>query len=143
MNFVLDASVALNWLLANGTPATNAYAAKVLTAMTSDDTTGVAPVIWWLEIANVIAKAENKQAINEAQAESFLELLSGLGIAPDTATVGKALTDTLQIARRYRLSSYDASYLELALRAGLPLATLDDDLRKAAKKAGVARFAEA
>ena len=52
----------------------------------------------------------------------------------------QALASTLDLARRYHLSAYDASYLELALRAGLPLATLDADLAKAARKAGVKRF---
>ena len=52
----------------------------------------------------------------------------------------QALGETLGIARRYKLSAYDAGYLELALRKGLPLATLDADLAKAAKKAGVKRF---
>jgi predicted nucleic acid-binding protein len=50
------------------------------------------------------------------------------------------MSDTLQLARRYKLSAYDASYLELALRRGIPLATLDEDLQKAAKKAGVKKF---
>jgi predicted nucleic acid-binding protein len=58
----------------------------------------------------------------------------------DHATFTTALSDTLHLARRYRLSSYDASYLELALRNALPLATLDADLNKAARKAGIMRF---
>ena len=56
-------------------------------------------------------------------------------------SVTHALAVTLQLARRYKLSAYDASYLELSLRSGLPLATLDEDLQKAARKAGVVRFA--
>ena len=67
-------------------------------------------------------------------------MLKGVDIHPDMSTLQQALSDTLQVARRYRLSAYDASYLELAMRAGLPLATLDEDLQKAAKKAGVKRF---
>jgi predicted nucleic acid-binding protein len=63
-----------------------------------------------------------------------------MNIQADMATFRQALATTLQIARSYRLSSYDASYLELALREGLPLATLDEDLQKAAKRAGVRRF---
>lgn len=63
-----------------------------------------------------------------------------LNITADPATVSHALPETLNLARRYKLSCYDAAYLELALRAGLPLATLDADLEKAAKKAGVKRF---
>lgn len=58
-----------------------------------------------------------------------------------SVSFSKALSDTLQIARRYRLSAYDASYLEFAMREGLRLATLDEDLQKAANKAGAKRFA--
>ena len=68
-------------------------------------------------------------------------MLEGVDIDVDSATFAQALPDTLQLARRYKLSSYDASYLELALRLGMPLATLDEDLQKAAKKAGVKKFA--
>ena len=68
-------------------------------------------------------------------------MLEGVDIEVDAATFAHALSGTVQLARRYKLSSYDASYLELALRSGLPLATLDEDLQKAAKKAGVKMFA--
>ena len=63
-----------------------------------------------------------------------------MDIAIDGATSAQALGSTLQLARRFKLSAYDASYLDLALREGLPLATLDEDLIKAAKRAGVKRF---
>ena len=49
----------------------------------------------------------------------------------------QATKGTLRLARRYKLSAYDASYLELALRLGFPQATIDEELQKAAKKAGV------
>ncbi len=68
-------------------------------------------------------------------------MLQGVDIGSDSATFSRALSDTLQVARRHRLSAYDASYLELAMREGLPLATLDEDLQKAARKAGVKRYA--
>ena len=58
----------------------------------------------------------------------------------DIATSVQTLSDTLHIARRYRLSSYDAADLELALRAALPIATVDEDLLRAAQLAGVPRF---
>jgi PIN domain len=64
----------------------------------------------------------------------------GLSMQVDVDTFTHVLSDTLQLSRRYRLSSYDASYLELALRNGGPIATLDDDLRRAAIKAGVKIF---
>lgn len=67
-------------------------------------------------------------------------MLACMPIHTDDSTSSHALADTLHLARRYRLSSYDASYLELALRLGRPLATLDADLAKAARKAGVKKF---
>ncbi len=140
MNFVLDASVTMCWLLADGKPTANAYAGKVLEAATKEDTQAVVPMTWGLEVSNVVAKAEARELLTEAQSEAFLEMLAGLDIEVDSATFTKALSDTLQLARRYRLSAYDASYLEVALREGLPLATLDDDLRKTARKAGVQAF---
>lgn len=141
MNFVLDASVAMSWLLGDGVATARAYAMGVLEAMKSEDNRAIVPVVWNLEVANVIAKAEQKGLLVEAQSEAFLEMLSGLDIDVDSDTVATALSDTLQIARRYRLSAYDASYMELSLRAGIPLATLDQDLNKAARRAGIKRFA--
>ncbi len=141
MNFVLDASVAMSWLLGDGVATARAYAMGVLEAMKSEDNRAIVPVVWNLEVANVIAKAEQKGLLVEAQSEAFLEMLSGLDIDVDSDTVATALSDTLQIARRYRLSAYDASYMELSLRSGISLATLDQDLNKAARRAGIKRFA--
>jgi predicted nucleic acid-binding protein len=141
VNFVLDASVTMCWLLPGGKPAGRAYALKVLDAMKQAQTGALVPVTWGLEVANVIAKAEARGLVREAQSEAFLEMLEVVGIGADPATFSWALSDTLQIARRYRLPAYDASYLELAMREGLALATLDEDLHKAAGKAGVKRFA--
>ncbi len=138
MNFVLDNSVAMRWFFGDGKPNELAYARGVLDAMKRAN--AVVPTIWGLEVANVIAKAEAKGVVTEARSEAFLEMLNGVEIVADTATFARSLSETLQLARRYRLSAYDAAYLELALREGLALATLDDDLQKAAKKAGVKRF---
>ena len=140
MKLVLDASVTLAWLLADGKTADQRYALAVLDAMKVPETVAEVPVTWGLEVANVLARGEGKGIITEAQSEAFLEMLAGIQINPDAATFPRSLTEILQLARRYRLSSYDASYLELSLRAGLPLATLDADLQKAAKKAGTKRF---
>jgi predicted nucleic acid-binding protein len=141
VNFVLDASVTMCWLLLDGKPANRAYALKVLDAMKQAQTSALVPVTWGLEVSNVIASAEVKGLVREVQSEAFLEMLQVVDIGADSATFSRALADTLQIARRYRLSAYDASYLELAMREGLALATLDEDLQKAAHKAGVKRFA--
>lgn len=139
MSFVLDNSVTMRWFFGDGKPQELAYAGKVLDAMKQDS--ALVPVTWGLEVANVIAKAEAKSLVTEARSEAFLEMLEGVDIEVDAATFAHALSDSLQLARRYKLSAYDASYLELALRRGIPLATLDEDLQKAAKKAGVKKFA--
>ncbi len=135
MSFVLDNSVTLRWFFGDGKPQELAYASKVLDA-TKQDIARV-PATWGLEVANVIARAEAKALVTEARSGAFLEMLDDVDIEVDAATFAHALSATLQLARRYKLSAYDASYLELALRLGIPLATLDEDLQKAAKKAGV------
>lgn len=138
MTFVLDHSVAMRWYFGDGRPQELAYATRVLEAMKSAE--AVVPGIWSLEVANVLARAEAKALGTEARSEAFVGMLQRMDIAIDGATSAQALGSTLQLARRYRLSAYDASYLELALREGLPLATLDEDLMKAARRAGVKRF---
>ena len=139
MSFVLDNSVTMRWLFGDGKPQELAYAGRVLDAM--QDVKVLVPMTWGLEVANVIVKAEAKALVTEARSGAFLEMLEEVEIEVDTATFAHALSTTLQLARRYKLSAYDASYLELALRTGLPLASLDEDLQKAAKKAGVKKFA--
>ncbi len=140
MTVVIDASVTMSWLLGDAKPADRAYATAVLTAMREPPANAKVPATWNLEVANVLARAEARSIVNEAQSEAFLEMLVNLPIRTDASTSAHALSDTLHLARRYRLSAYDASYLELALRTGLPLATLDSGLAKAARKAGVRRF---
>ena len=138
MNFVLDNSVTMRWFFGDGKPAELRYAKLVLDSL--NKASAVVPVTWGLEVANVIARAEAKAIVTEARSRTFLELLEGINIEVDQATFSRSLSDTLQLARRYRLSAYDASYLELALRRSLALATLDEDLQKAAKNAGVKRL---
>jgi predicted nucleic acid-binding protein len=140
MTLVLDASVTMTWLLGDAKPSDHAYSSAVLATMARPDAGATVPVTWGLEVSNVLARSEARGLTTEAQGEAFLEMLAGLAIEPDSATFANALSSTLQLARRYGLSAYDASYLELALRAGLPLATLDRDLIQAASKAGVKLF---
>lgn len=140
MTLVLDASVTMSWLLGDAKPSDHAYASAVLATMARPETTATVPVTWGLEVSNVLARSEARGLTTEAQGEAFLEMLASMAIEPDAATFTNALSNTLQLARRYGLSAYDASYLELALRGGLPLATLDGDLVRAAGKAGVRLF---
>ena len=140
---MLDASVAASWLLADGLPKDVAYATGILQVLQSTEATAHAPVIWSAEIANVVRKAKSKSLVSSARCDSFVTLLHNLGIATDLDSYAVALTATLQLALKYNLSAYDASYLELAIRRAVPLATLGQDLAKAAKKAGVKQMASA
>lgn len=138
MNFVLDTSVTMRWFFGHGKPSELAYASKVLDALKTTD--AIVPVTLGLEVANAIARAEAKALVTEARSGAFLEMLDGISVEADASTFSRAMSDTLQLARRYQLSAYDASYLELALRRRVPLATQDEDLQKALRKAGVRRF---
>jgi predicted nucleic acid-binding protein len=136
MRFVLDNSVAMRWLFADGSEADLAYAAHILELLEQEESEAVVPALWPLEVGNVIVRAEAKGLVQEARSTEFLGLLGDMAIAVDDHTAAHALHDTMQLARRFRLSTYDASYLELALREGLPLATLDADLRSALTTTG-------
>ena len=139
MSLVLDNSISMRWLFGDGKSRDIAYARNVLEAI--KNTQVFVPVTWGLEVANVLVRAEAKALVTNAHSQAFLELLESINPVVDEATFTRALSDNLQLARRYKLSAYDASYLELALRSGLPIATLDQDLLKAAAKTGVKRFA--
>ena len=136
---MLDASVALSWLLEDAGPG-QAYSNEIFTVLTRPESEARVPVTWGLEIANVIAKSELRHGLQVSRSQAFLTALGAAPIICDTETASQALLATLELARRYHLSSYDASYLELALRSALPLATLDRDLQAAANKAGVKHF---
>ena len=135
MSFVLDNSVAMLWLLPQSNLAGMSLSSKVLDRLLTAG--AVVPSLWRLEAANVIVKSLRLNKVSQAQASTFITLLEDLDISIDAQTDQRAFHDTLDLARRYVLSSYDASYLELALRHGLPLATLDAKLDAAARQAGV------
>ena len=133
---MLDNSVCMRWLFCDGMPEDRAYAARVLQHMIDDVAEAVVPGLWPLEAGNVMVRAEARQQLSEARSAEFLGVLGGMNIRTDADTASRALHDTLQLARRFRLSTYDASYLELALREALPLATLDENLRRALRDTG-------
>ena len=99
--------------------------------------TALLPAWWFIEITNVLAMAERKGCITATQSEAFIADLGKLGIERDDEAPDRAFTHLLTLCRTHRLTSYDAIYLDLAVRRNLPLATLDDDLRKTANKVGV------
>jgi predicted nucleic acid-binding protein len=137
MKFVLDNSVCMRWLFGDGSADDLSYASYVLSLLEDGSNGALSPSIWPLEVANVIARAEAKELIGEAQSAEFTSTLKDMAIEIDSATAGHALDDTLQLARRFNFSAYDAAYLELALRRGLPLATLDSNLRGALARTGL------
>jgi predicted nucleic acid-binding protein len=139
VNFVLDASVTLSWLLEDA-GAGQAYAVTVFDALTASDVAAHVPVTWGLEIANVTAKSEVRGIVLPNRSQAFISALTAAPIVCDQQSHAFALNNTLNLARRYKLSAYDASYLELALRLSVPLATLDAELRRAADKAGVRAY---
>ena len=98
----------------------------------------IVPGRWRLEVANTLLLAERRGRIDRSDVEQRLELLAALPISIDADTGIRAWTDTLLLARAERLTLYDAAYLELAIRQDIELATLDRDLRRAARKMGVA-----
>ena len=132
MPFVLDNSVAVAWGFKDED---SAYADKTLGLLDTD--TAMAPAIWPLEVANAILTGERRGRLSVADTARFLELLGGLPIAVEDVALIGTLGTVLDVGKTYGLTSYDASYLEVAMRRGLPLATLDRRLTDAARKAGV------
>src|ERR1700732_4257371 len=106
MRLVLDASVTSSWLLHDTAARQAAYPLAVLSALRITGTTAIVPMTWGLEIANVIARSEAKDHVTAAQSGAFLALLGGIAIDVDADTFKHVLSDTLQLARRYRLPSY-------------------------------------
>lgn len=135
MGFVLDNSVAMRWLLKSGKASDQTYAEKVLMQLSGED--AFVPNLWHLEACNVLLGAEKRLEVTIGEIEGFISQLENLPIQTDSLTAHQSFSRTLALARAYKLSSYDAAYLELAVREGLPLASLDKNLVKAAKKSGV------
>lgn len=132
MQFVLDCSVAISWCLVDeNNPTANAILAIM------PDAEAFVPGIWSLEIANVLLVAERRNRMTQEQSSEAITLLQSLLIQVDTATDANALGATLTLGRQEGLAAYDAAYLELALRLGLPLATIDQRLALAATRCGV------
>jgi predicted nucleic acid-binding protein len=97
----------------------------------------VVPNLWHLELANVLLAAERRGRTILEGITARLEYFARLPIATDTETAGRAWREVLSLARAQNLTTYDASYLELAIRRGLPVATKDQALARAARQAGV------
>ena len=128
MAFVLDASIPACWAFQDEQdPRADAAFARIKTEE------AIVPGLWWFEIRNILVVNERRKRITESDTGVFLRGLAGLRIRVDREPEeGVVLT----LARTHRLSIYDASYLELALREAIPLATLDAELTAAARAEG-------
>lgn len=132
--FILDCSISASWCLKDES---NEEANKVLERLGEDDV--LIPSIWPIEMANVLVVAERRGRISSADAARAVEILLSLPIQAERGNL-ENLGAIRIMAREHKLSAYDACYLELALRTGLPIATLDHALQVAARKCDVPLF---
>ncbi len=130
---MIDASITLGWAFDTETTPLTTAVLKYLETVHA-----IVPALWMFEVTNTLCTAERKGRITAGAQAIFLERLRLLPIVIEQRPAVWLAQRILPLARRFRLSAYDAAYLELAMREGLPLATLDDDLRRAASDAGVA-----
>lgn len=132
MAWVLDASVALAWCFEDEwTPHSEGLFDRLRVSP------AIVPQIWPLEVANVLVQAVRRGTITPGERAEFLELLDAHPIEIDSQTSEHAFGSIIALADRHHLTTHDASYLELAMRLGVPLATLDTQLRAAAGSVGV------
>jgi predicted nucleic acid-binding protein len=130
---ILDASVAVAWCFEDES---TAFTEAVLELLASG-ANGLVPGHWPLEVANALLMAERRKRITVAQVTALLRRIAGLPISTETVEAGRAFDQVLAVARQRNLTEYDAAYLELALRTGLPLASLDSKLKQAARTVDV------
>jgi predicted nucleic acid-binding protein len=133
MSLVLDGSATLAWIYPDET--TDAILAVFDQVIHKG---AFVPDLWRIEIANSLTQGMRRSRITAKDRSEAFSDLADMGILTDSQTGNHIWSDTLELADRHRLTIYDATYLELALRLALPLATLDDELREAALREGVA-----
>lgn len=130
--FVLDCSIAAAWLFEDeAAPATDA----LLRRLSRDG--AFVPGLWRLELGNVLTQAERSKRTDAARIARWIERLEKLPIVIDPETESRVFREILALARQEGLTTYDAAYLELAIRKAIPLATLDRALSRAARRRGV------
>lgn len=133
---VLDASVAVSWCFEE---AQTSYANSVLSAI-SDGTETVVPQVWPLEVANALLKAFRRKILTREELQQYALWFSELSLSIDSDGTNRTFDSVVNLAERYQLTSYDASYLELAKRRGAALATADTNMIQAASAIGVPLF---
>ena len=132
MSFVVDASMALAWHYPDESNARSAH-----TFARAEAEVLVVPEFWQVEVANVLLSNERRKRSNLVESSDFIAVLATLAIDVDRDGSARAFARVLPLARAHGLTVYDALYLELAERRGLPLATFDGDLADAARSIGI------
>lgn len=133
--FIVDNSVVMSWCFQDEM---SEYADSVLDRLTAAQ--ALVPGIWTLEVTNVLLIAQKRKRLGRAGSTRFLELLRSLPIVVEQELPVRVFAEIFALAEDTGLSTYDASYLDLAMREGLPLASLDKNMRKAANNCRVPIF---
>jgi len=131
-SFVIDNSVVMTWCFKDEA---SQYADSILDIL--EHFTAIVPSIWPLEVGNVLLVAERKKRLSRADITRFIALLFELPITVDQEPPERMIKEIFALAREHKLSTYDASYLDLAMKKGIPIATLDNHLITAAKRSNV------
>ncbi len=134
-SFVLDCSLCITWCF---TDEATTYTNAVLDSLASAE--AWVPALWTAEVCNVLHQAHKKERASKAQITKFLGLLCALPIAVEPTVPLTQMPHLVDLAGEYKLTAYDAVYLELAMRHGISIATLDKDLKTAARHAGVSLY---
>jgi len=130
LSFVLDASVALSWVFEDEV---STYAEAVLQRLR--DERAIVPWIWPIEVINALVMAERRDRLTQVQVDGQAEVIRSLPIDVDSRRPADARL--IELCRQHQRTAYDALYLDLSMREGLPIATLDGGLRQACIEAGV------
>ena len=131
--WVIDSSVGFAWIHpAQATPKTDSLLNEVANGVKI-----IVPGLWFLEMANGLLILQRRGRLAAAQRRIALETLAALPLTPDEPSTQTAFAATSELAEKHGLTVYDATYLELAIRRKLPLATRDEPLLAAARRCGL------
>lgn len=132
-SFIVDASVGFAWVYqGQATPETDQLLNEVAAGATV-----IVPALWFLEMSNVLLIAQRRHRLTAIQRKAAMEKLTAMQLTVDEEGSRNAFGKTSELAEKYGLTIYDATYLELALRRSLPLASRDEALTKAATRCGI------
>jgi predicted nucleic acid-binding protein len=140
VRLVLDASMAVAWFLIRRDPAEEALARNALQTVRTSG--AIVPALWYAEVSNAILLAERQQVASAQDSANFLSGLSIWGIVQDDFLPANSQASVIDLGRIFKLTAYDATYLELAMRNAATLATFDRKLAEAARSAGVKVFGD-